>query len=57
MSLAKFDRIEEISPGDNLAVVQPGVRLDMLNEELAKFGYFYPPSPKLHYIAVGKNHL
>lgn len=45
MSLAKFDRIEEISPGDNLAVVQPGVRLDMLNEELAKFGYFYPPDP------------
>ena len=31
MSLARLDKIEEISPGDNLAVVQPGVRLDALN--------------------------
>lgn len=45
LSIAKFDKIEEISPGDNLAVVQPGVRLDALNEELSKYGYFYPPDP------------
>ncbi|WP_393971271.1 FAD-binding protein [Oxyplasma meridianum] len=45
LSLAGFDRIEEISTGDNLAVVQPGVRLDALNQALARSGYFYPPDP------------
>lgn len=45
LSMAKFDRILEVHTEDRYAVVEPGVRLDTLNQHLAKFGFFYPPDP------------
>ncbi|EQD28321.1 D-lactate dehydrogenase (cytochrome), partial [mine drainage metagenome] len=43
--MAKFNRILSISPADRYAVVEPGVRLDDLNEKLAEINFIYPPDP------------
>lgn len=45
LSMAKFNRILSISPADRYAVVEPGVRLDDLNEKLAEINFIYPPDP------------
>ena len=45
ISLAKFDRILEVHPEDRYAIVEPGVKLDNLNQHLQKYGFFYPPDP------------
>jgi glycolate oxidase len=45
LSLSKFNKILEIRPENMYVVVEPGVRLDDLNNTLRKFGYFYPPDP------------
>lgn len=45
ISLARFDRILEVHPEDRYAVVEPGVKLDKLNQHLEKLGFFYPPDP------------
>lgn len=45
ISLAKFDRILEVHPEDRYAIVEPGVKLDNLNQYLQKYGFFYPPDP------------
>ncbi len=45
ISTLKLNRILEISPVDRYVVVEPGVRLNDLNETLAEKGYFFPPDP------------
>lgn len=45
LSMAKFDRIIEVHPEDRYAIVEPGVRLDALNQHLSRYGFFYPPDP------------
>ncbi len=45
LSMAKFNRIISISPADRYATVEPGVRLDDLNEKLAEINFIYPPDP------------
>ena len=45
ISLAKFDKILEVHPEDRYAVVEPGVKLDNLNQHLSRYGFFYPPDP------------
>lgn len=45
LSMAKFDRILEVHPEDRYAVVEPGVRIDTLNQHLSRYGFFYPPDP------------
>lgn len=45
LSMAKFDRILEVHPEDRYAVVEPGVRIDTLNQHLSRSGFFYPPDP------------
>lgn len=45
LSMAKFDKILEVHPEDRYAVVEPGVKLDALNQHLAKYNFFYPPDP------------
>ncbi|MCL6089895.1 MAG: FAD-binding oxidoreductase [Candidatus Thermoplasmatota archaeon] len=45
LSMAKFDKIIEVKPEDRYAIVEPGVKLDALNQYLANFGHFYPPDP------------
>ena len=45
LSLARMDRIKEISAADFVAVVEPGVNTLRLAEEAEKRGLFYPPDP------------
>lgn len=45
LSMARFDHIMEVHPEDRYAIVEPGVRLDALNQHLSTFGFFYPPDP------------
>ena len=45
LSLARMKRIKEINPGDFVAVVQPGVLTQTLQDAVEKQGLYYPPDP------------
>jgi glycolate oxidase len=45
ISLARMNRILETRPSDNVVVAEAGMRLDELNVQLNKTGFFYPPDP------------
>jgi glycolate oxidase len=45
VSLARMNRIKEINAGDFVAVVQPGVITQKLQEAVEERGLFYPPDP------------
>ncbi len=45
LSLARMNRIKEINAADFVAVVQPGLNTQKLQEEVEKRGLFYPPDP------------
>ena len=45
LSLARMNRIKEISAADFVAVVQPGVNTSKLQQAVEKRGLFYPPDP------------
>jgi glycolate oxidase len=45
LSLARMDRIKEINAADFVAVVQPGVTTQRLQEAVESRGLFYPPDP------------
>jgi glycolate oxidase len=45
LSLARLNRIKEIHPQDFVAVVQPGVITQRLQEAVQHRGLFYPPDP------------
>lgn len=45
MDLARMDNILDISIGDRVAVVQPGVIYADLEKALGPHGYFFPPDP------------
>src|SRR5580698_3271868 len=45
LSLARMNRIKEINAGDFVAVVQPGVITQQLQEAVEGRGLFYPPDP------------
>ncbi len=45
LSVARMNKILEISPTDGLAVVQPGVITTELQQASAKLGWYYPPDP------------
>ncbi len=45
LSLARMNRVKEISAADFVAVVEPGVNTQALQEEVEKKGLFYPPDP------------
>ncbi len=45
LSLARLNRIREINADDFVAVVQPGVITQTLQEAVEKQGLFYPPDP------------
>jgi glycolate oxidase len=45
LSLARLNRIKEIHPGDFVAVVQPGVITQSLQDKAEQKGLFYPPDP------------
>jgi glycolate oxidase len=45
LSLARMDRIKEINARDFVAVVEPGVRTQRLQDEVERRNLFYPPDP------------
>lgn len=45
LSLARLNRIQEISRSDFVAVVEPGVVTGQLQQAVEKLGLFYPPDP------------
>jgi len=45
MDMSRMNRILDIRIADRLAVVQPGVVYDDLNNTLAPHGFFFPPDP------------
>lgn len=45
LSVRKMDRILEINAADGIAVVEPGVILDDLQEAVRALGWYYPPDP------------
>ena len=45
LSLAKMDQLKEINVADFVAVVQPGVITQTLQEAVEKKGLYYPPDP------------
>jgi len=45
LSLARMNRIKEINAADFVAVVQPGVNTQKLQQEVERQGLFYPPDP------------
>jgi glycolate oxidase len=56
LSVAGMDRILEISPEDQLAVVEPGVVNSDLNDALEPYGLFFAPDPASRAIStVGGN--
>jgi glycolate oxidase len=56
ISLERMNRILEISPGDGLARVEPGVITGTLQAEVERHGLFYPPDPNsLELCSIGGN--
>ena len=45
LSVERLDRIREINPEDFVAVVEPAVKTQALQEAVEKLGRFYPPDP------------
>lgn len=45
LSLERMNKIREINPDDFVAVVQPGVLTEQLQDETVKLGLYYPPDP------------
>jgi len=45
ISTMNLNRILEINTSSRYAVCEPGVRIDLLNQELKKCNFFYPPDP------------
>ena len=45
LSVREMNRILEINPADGVAIVEPGVILDDLQEAVREEGWYYPPDP------------
>jgi len=45
LSVRSMNRIVEINPADGIAVVEPGVILNDLQEAVRALGWYYPPDP------------
>lgn len=56
LDVSRMDRVLEISPADELAVIEPGVVNDDLNRALAEHGLWFAPDPASKAISsVGGN--
>lgn len=56
LSTERMDRIQRIDPDNRLAVVQPGVTNQALQDAVAAHGFFWPPDPtSAAYCTVGGN--
>ncbi|OPL14415.1 MAG: glycolate oxidase subunit GlcD [delta proteobacterium ML8_D] len=56
LCLAKMNRIISINPKDLTALVEPGVVTGELQEEVSRYGLFYPPDPaSMKFCTIGGN--
>ncbi|TFH20856.1 MAG: FAD-binding oxidoreductase [Myxococcales bacterium] len=55
VSLERMNRILEVDEENSVAVVEPGVRLDQLDEELRERGLVYPVYPGEYSASLGGN--
>jgi D-lactate dehydrogenase len=56
LSLERMDRILRIDADNRLAIVQPGVTNQALQDALGEYGFFWPPDPtSAAYCSVGGN--
>ncbi|MGB1937575.1 MAG: FAD-binding oxidoreductase [Akkermansiaceae bacterium] len=56
VSMARMNKILEISPSDGVAVVQPGVITSELQQAVREQGWYYPPDPaSLKECSIGGN--
>ncbi len=56
LSVRKMDRIVEINPADGIAVVEPGVILEDLQNGVEALDWYYPPDPaSLKECSIGGN--
>ncbi|MGC9071308.1 MAG: FAD-binding oxidoreductase [Acidilobus sp.] len=52
ISFERMDRVKEVDVVDSVAVVEPGVRIEELNLELAERGYMFPVDPASQSVAT-----
>ncbi|WP_069806648.1 FAD-binding oxidoreductase [Vulcanisaeta thermophila] len=52
IDMRMMDRVLEVNTVDWYVRVQPGIILDRLNEELARYGFFFPVDPASHYMCT-----
>ncbi|MGP6220634.1 FAD-binding oxidoreductase [Caldiplasma sukawensis] len=52
ISMLRMNKIIELSLPDSYVIVQPGLRLNELNQYLKKYGFFYPPDPASSMVAT-----
>ncbi|RJS83538.1 FAD-binding oxidoreductase [Candidatus Bathyarchaeota archaeon] len=45
LDMSSMNKIELIDVENQIAIVQPGVVCDVLNERLREYGFFFPPDP------------
>ena len=56
LCFTRMDRILEIDEANLIAILEPGVITFNLQEEVKRFGLFYPPDPSSHkYSTIGGN--
>ncbi len=56
ISFERMDRIIDIDPDNRVAVVEPGVTNQRLQDAVAKHGFFWPPDPtSAAYCSIGGN--
>jgi len=56
MSLTRMNKILEIDPDNLIAIVQPGVITHDLQNEVRKYGLYYPPDPSsVQHSTIGGN--
>ncbi len=55
VSFERMNRILEVDADNHVVVVQPGVRLNELDEELARHGFVYPVYPGEYSASLGGN--
>jgi len=52
ISFERMNRVKEVSLVDSVAVVEPGVRIEELNVQLAEAGYMFPVDPASQSVAT-----
>ena len=45
MAMQRMNKVKKVSVADLWVDVEPGINYNDLNDELAKYGFFFPPSP------------